>query len=599
MRYKYTYTKNGDRLRENGPPVRPQEIAVNDTSRGRQLTPEQRDAEAVAAWMALVDLVTDGKPDKRRTWDGFDALSGVVGQIGEGRQQVEAVTGRHFETDPQQPPESLGMTYFELARTSAGEPVLQVKAGFSVWWLTPEQLRYLPCPADPKEGVFVLSVADPITAPPGQKLPAAAYLRDPDHREECTRLVAGGLILVRHDGVVAKAIQTAPKAVWNDFAALQRWVSRLIGTPAPRTTEEGLDDPAVLEGLREAYLARRENRAETSKKVLQADVDAIACAALEQGLQPTVLMMTRVLGKGSASTLHPMLKSYYARAKSEGLFPDAKPAPAPTWPSGIVSLVEQLRAAAQEEAAAALEPQRAALRQREQTADTRETEFAAAFAQLEEDRAQDARTVQERERFIEHLQGQLKEHEATEERLRNTVSGHEVELASQREQLEQRRQWIEEKTQRTVELAHEVTNLQELVQTKDLQHAIAAAELATTQQERDTLETKLASLQTKFEGVTTNLGLVKQRCETTEQDRSRMQQRVEHLERERDGRLQNQGKLEALIHSLKIELDTLRPLPSTVADLRTSEASLQAELRVVREEHDRLRTQRLSPKETD
>lgn len=78
-----------------------------------------------------------------------------------------------------------------------------------------------------------------------------------------------------------------------------------------------------------------------------------------------------------------------------------------------------------------------------------------------------------------------------------------------------------------------------------------------------------------------------------------MQQRVEHLERERDGRLQNQGKLEALIHSLKIELDTLRPLPSTVADLRTSEASLQAELRVVREEHDRLRTQRLSPKETD
>ncbi len=378
-------------------------------------TGADRDAQARAAWLALIDQLTNGQPGARRTWTGDELLVALCA-IGDTGQSVVALTGRLYASASAAPRarvqvdvERFGLVNFAMETTPAGDPIVAFPTANRHVWLTPAALTYLPCPASPADGVFVLTVADPVTPPPGQKLPAPAYLQEADGAGSRARWVAGGLVLANHGSAVETSVLTAPEEVWFDFAGLVRWVGRTLGTPPPRTTAEGLDDPAILGTLTEA-LARHRAAAGAARhgaKATQGDVDAIARAAIAIGLQPTVVMLTRVLGRGSASTLHPLLKSFYRRAVPEGLLPGAEAPPPSSVPPAFLQLLDQLRAAAKAEVDAALAPQRAALSERERAAAAREAAHETAQAELARERSQLTAAAEERDRALARLDAEL------------------------------------------------------------------------------------------------------------------------------------------------------------------------------------------------
>ncbi|AGG89156.1 Plasmid replication region DNA-binding N-term [Rhodanobacter denitrificans] len=393
-----------------------------------------RDAQARAAWLALIDQLTNGQPGARRTWTGDELLVALCA-FGDTGQSVVALTGRLNASASAAPRareqvdvERFGMVHFTPETTPAGRSVVAFPTVSGQVWLTPAALTYLPCPASPADGVFVLTVADPVTAPPGQKLPAPAYLQEADGAGQRPRWVAGGLVLAKHGSAVETGILAAPDEVWFDFPALVRWVGRTLGTPPPRTTAEGLDDPALFDTLVEALARHRATAgaARQGAKATQGDVDAIARAAIAIGLQPTVAMLTRVLGRGSASTLHPLLKSFYSRAVSEGLLPGAEAVPVHDVPPAFLTLLDQLRAAVRAEAEAALAPQRAALAEREAAAAAREAALAADQSALVKEREELATVEKERTRYVSHLEAQLAEAIRERQEARDIAAGHEA-----------------------------------------------------------------------------------------------------------------------------------------------------------------------------
>lgn len=382
-----------------------------DNKRNRR-TENERVDQARAAWLSLIDTVTGGHPGDRMTWTGEDAVA-VLEMIGGVGQSVVGITSRLYgdRTTPERPQdvERFGEMSFDREGTPGDSSSVNFMGVSQRIRLSPGGLAYLPCPASPADGVFVVTVDDPVTAPPGHKLPFAAYLQSAAGQGQRPRWVAGGLVLANQDGQVEQSLLKAPSEVWFDFAALVRWVGRLLDTPPPRTTAEGLEDPAILDTLTEALSRHRQTEGGVRRgaKATQSDVDVIARTAIGIGLQPTVAMLTRVLGRGSATTLHPMLKAFYRRAVSEGLLPGAEAPPPSDLPPAFLDLLEQLRAAATAEVEAVLAPQRSALAEREAAASAREAALAAAQADLVREREQMTAAAEERDRALARLEADL------------------------------------------------------------------------------------------------------------------------------------------------------------------------------------------------
>jgi hypothetical protein len=296
-----------------------------------------------------------------------------------------------------------GPVTVEMTTDSSGTPLLAIVAGTARTWLEPDTLTYLPCPTNPLNAVFSLSVAGSVEPPPGTRYTAEDLLRDPASNSEPSRWVTGGVMFVCSEIKPPLTFKAAPEPTWNNFSALERWVARTIDTPPPRTTAEGLADPVTLAHIRNAFAANRERTGRLNKPLDQSDIDAIGRACYEVGLQMTVQLVHEVVGSGSPSTIHPLLKSFWSRARSEGLFGGAAPATT-ALPAELITLYEAVLSAARDAAEADLRPARELLKSRESSL----AEAEQAVAQREEAVALQARELRGTLEQLELQVGDLK-----------------------------------------------------------------------------------------------------------------------------------------------------------------------------------------------
>ncbi|MEY2161689.1 DNA-binding protein [Rhodanobacter sp. FW106-PBR-LB-2-11] len=312
-------------------------------------------------------------------------------------------------------------------------------------------------------------------------------------------------------------------------------------------------------------------------------------AAIAIGLQPTVAMLTRVLGRGSASTLHLLLKAFYRRAVPEGLLPGAEAAPAHDVPPAFLALLDQLRATARAEGEAAPAPQRAALAEREAAAEAREAALAADQTALVKEREEVANVEKERARYVSHLEAQLAE--ATRERneARNIVAGHEAlihrleaEAAAAREQ--------------QADLA--ARTAAELARARDEHGALAATEreqlqaLARLESERDALALaredlvdRLAQLQraatAEREAAERRFAAAEAEAETRVRDQARWfdshQQTVDDLDRAYRALEEMRSRTDALRGKLETAQSDLAAQGQALAAARAAQSAVQQE----------------------
>jgi len=570
---------------------------MSQPRRSRRTEAERVD-QARAAWLAVIDQLTEGHPDVRRTWSGDDAVAALEAVGGPG-QSVVALSGRLLgdvaAPTRLQDVERFGEINFTVETTPTGETVLAMPSTTGRIWLAPAALTYLPCPASPVDGVFVLTVADAVAAPPGQKLPFGAYLERPSGAGLHPRWVAGGLVLAHTGSRVETSALEVPGEAWFDFPALVRWAGRLLDTPPPRTTAEGLDDPAVLDTLTEALTRYRAatGAVRHGAKATQGDVNAIARAAIASGLQPTVAMLTRVLGRGSASTLHPLLKGYFRRAVPDGLLPGAEvPAPSDV-PPAFFALLDQLRAAAKADVDQALAPQRAALAEREAAAAAREAELTAAQADLEQTRAHQASAEQERARYVAHLETQLAEVTLAREQAQNVATGHEALIHRLEADATTARERYAELQQR---MDSELNRAREEIRTltaADRSHLQAIARLETERDAVTTARDQLVSAldQHQREAATAREDAVRHLADAQAVGEAHRQAR-EAAERSaarwQEEHEQVRTALTAQQHGADALRTRLEDITAELAEQRQAQAAVRAEIAALRQERDRL-----------
>jgi len=187
---------------------------------------------------------------------------------------------------------------------------------------------------------------------------------------------------------------------------------------APLPAED--DDPITA-----AFEAHRQGRV---GPLDQSDVDEIAWAALEAGLQPTLELVRRYAGGGSNSTIHPRLKDFYARLVKERL-KGTQVSPV------LQKLWSQLQAAAAKDVDEKMTPQRDALQLAEQGVAEERTRLRDAQEALANERAALQTADVARQAFVASLEARLTF--ATEQlaAANHTIAGDADQLAEARTEL--------------------------------------------------------------------------------------------------------------------------------------------------------------------
>jgi len=194
----------------------------------------------------------------------------------------------------------------------------------------------------------------------------------------------------------------------------------------------GPDDPAESllpaeedDPIAAAFEAHRQGRTGTLD---QSDVDVIAWAALEAGLQPTLELIRRYAGGGSNTTIHPRLKDFYGRLVKERL-KGTQVSPV------LKKLWSQLQASAAKEVDEKMTPQREALQLAEQGVAEERIRLRDAQEALANERAALQTADQARQTFIASLEARLTV--ATEQlaAANHTIAGDADQLAEARTEL--------------------------------------------------------------------------------------------------------------------------------------------------------------------
>lgn len=236
---------------------------------------------------------------------------------------------------------------------------------------------------------------------------------------------------------------------------------------APLAAEE--DDPIAA-----AFEAHRQGRV---GPLDQSDVDAIAWAALEAGLQPTLELVRRYAGGGSNSTIHPRLKDFYGRLVKERL-------KGTQVPPALQKLYAQLKSDAEHDGAKELQPLQDALRLAEQGVAEERTRLRDAQEALANERTALHTADQARQTFVESLEGRLTL--ATEQlaAANHTIAGDADQLAEARTELRYARDRGEELAttlaERTQQLQTTQTDLAKTTAAHDRLAAEHRAALKTT-----------------------------------------------------------------------------------------------------------------------
>lgn len=381
-------------------------------------------------WLAIQAEVIGPDLTQRRQWKGIEEIASVLTRVADGRFGGYLATARHVVAPPgdRQKVSSEGVDVWggpvtvELDTDSDGTPVLMIQAEKGRTWLEPYTLTYLPCPMNPLNAVFSLTVAGSTEPGPGTRYTAEDLLRDPASNSEPRRWVTGGVMFVCSAIEPPLQFKEAPETTWNNFPALERWVARTIDTPPPRTTTEGLADPVTLAHIRNAFATNRERTGRMNKPLDQSDIDSIGRACYEVGLQMTVQLVREVVGSGSPSTIHPLLKSFWARARSEGLLGGAAPT-STTLPVELTALYEGVLAAARATADEDLRPARELLKSRESTLSEAEKEVAELKAAVEQQGRELRGALEQLERQVVDLKGQRDEARQALERAQHIAVG--------------------------------------------------------------------------------------------------------------------------------------------------------------------------------
>lgn len=364
------------------------------------------------------DAIAEALPDRSgrevASWDEPDAIVGVLERL--------TATGRcHVEGGPPAAARPHGALTSVDSVSSDDGAVLVLEVGDAPLRLLKASLvlTFIPHPADTADAGFLLQALAAGAAIDGD----AAAPSGADWLQ---------LVLGDADGLLLGAARSIHRRHPMFALQLTRALAKGIYRPgdAERLKYEAQAKSLVQAEYNQAKGPRR------SGAMDQADVDHVAWALLQHGLQPTIELLREIHGSGSPSALHPKLKVFYAKLVDEFL----TPVPPPAVPEPVRHIWEQLVAASREAATAGLQAEEAALAAARGRVEAQEAALAQERTEMAQaQRAADAAAVT-REAHIRHLEGELARVQDALVQAQHTIAGDADQLAETRTELRQARE---------------------------------------------------------------------------------------------------------------------------------------------------------------
>jgi len=358
----------------------------------------------------------------------------------------------------------------------------------------------------------------------------------------------------------------------------------------------GPDDPAESllpaeedDPIAAAFEAHRQGRTGTLD---QSDVDVIAWAALEAGLQPTLELIRRYAGGGSNTTIHPRLKDFYGRLVKERL-KGTQVSPV------LKKLWSQLQASAAKEVDEKMTPQREALQLAEQGVAEERIRLRDAQEALANERAALQTADQARQTFLASLEARLTL--ATEQlsAANHTIAGDADQLAEYRTELRQAREQVAAGEAKLASRdAHLATTKEQL--------AAVSSKLADSLRQIESSQSKVVEATAHAQALTKDLDQLDRSSRKTidalqaraahaeatlasERSAAAAQTaRADTLQRDFNVLTERVGALTAKHAQLQTDLQRATDMAETVPALHAQLSEARVELRLVSEERDRL-----------
>lgn len=370
-----------------------------------------------------------------------------------------------------------------------------------------------------------------------------------------------------------------------------------------RALNRGIYRPGDAERLKYEAQAKASVKAEydaakgshRSGAMDQMDVDRVAWALLQQGLQPTIELLREIHGSGSPSALHPKLKVFYGKLVDDYL----TPIPPPSVPEPVRLIWEQLVAAARESASAGLQAEEAALA----TARERVESEAAALAQERTEVASAQRAAEAaattREAHIRYLEAELAKAQAALAQAQHIIAGDADQLADLRADLRNTRERVEDLTTALTERSSALAELQEA-------HGLAVSERDRLGFDLDRLTQTASDQEQRLSQAAEARDAAERAAQSADHRAAGLARRLTNLEADRAKDLKALSKANARIEGLITEqagtrqaLSTARAEAKTARALheraaidvgkhQTALANALAECQAVKRERDRL-----------
>lgn len=527
---------------------------------------------------AIAEVLPESSGREMAAWkDSVEIASQLVRLAATRRGYVYGGTSR----DPEPVRREGLLTAAEVVASDDGD-VLTLHVGDTPLRMRKDSLRlnYIPHPADTADAGFLLT---------GVAADEATHAWDVRPRIGDPHLV---LVLGEREGLLIGAARSIHLRHPMFAAQLTRVLARGIYRPgdAERLKYEAQAKQLVKADYEQAKGPRR------SGAMDQTDVDTVAWALLQHGLQPTIELLREIHGSGSPSALHPKLKVFYGKLVDEYL----TPLPPPAVPEPVRHIWEQLVAASRETATASLQAEVEALATARGRVEAQEAALALERNELANTLRAAAAAADSREAHIRHLETELAKVQDALTQAQHTIAGDADQLAETRTELRLAREQLAAGSAQLASRDAALITLQEqlasaLVQQQETTRRFEALQAQSA--EAASLSQKLASnLATLEQSSRQTIDALQARLTQSEavlaaeqSSAAAHRQRADALQLDINTRNEEIGALRATQAQWQEDLKRATTIAESVPALQVQLTETRVELRLVTEERDRLR----------